>query len=209
MIKKIPAIIDDLIIRPLASYKFDQTYNINTRGEIGHELLDAQDQQSLAAATYYQAVPMAYLDIVFELLADDTLERHFVDLGCGKGRACFYACQKYQRVTGIDFSPSLIATAKQNLQSFSGTIKGQVQFVLQDAAMFDLPDEPALVYLYNPFDERILKKFLTRNMRHFFKHNSIIVYVNDICHDLLIQHGFARVIKYQARKGISIYWWHQ
>lgn len=206
--KKLRTIIDDFIIRPIASYKFDKIYHISTSGEIGRELLNADNQASLSHATYYQAVPMEYLDILFELLQDDSSENHFIDIGCGKGRACFYATQKYQRITGIDFSPNLIADAQKNLQAFSGTIKGEIKFELRDASLYDLPDEPSLVYLYNPFNEYILRKFITRNMEHFAKHQSRIAYVNDVCHDLLIRCGFTREMKYNARRGISIYSYH-
>lgn len=203
--KKLWAVVDDFIIRPLASYKFDKAYNISTSGEIGRELLGALDKNSLSHAAYYQAIPMEYLNILFDLLQNDSPENHFIDIGCGKGRACFYACQKYKHVTGIDFSPKLIADAQKNLQVFSGAIKGEIKFELRDASLFDLPDEPSLVYLYNPFDEYILRKFITRNMGHFLKHKSRIAYVNDVCHDLLIKCGFSREMKYSARRGISIY----
>lgn len=203
--KRLMILIADFIIRPLASYRFDKAYNISTSGEIGREFLGALDKNSLRHATYYQAVPMEYLNILFDLLQGDSSQIHFVDIGCGKGRACFYACQKYKRVTGIDFSPSLIADAQKNLQVFSGAIKGEIKFELRDASLYDLPDEPALVYFYNPFDEYILRKFITRNIEHFLKHKSRIAYVNDVCHDLLIKCGFTREMKYSARKGISIY----
>jgi len=203
--KKLWTLIEDFMVRPFTSYKFDKTYNISTSGEIGRELLGAGDKNSMSHATYYQAVPMEYLDILFDLLQGDSSQVHFVDIGCGKGRACFYACQKYKNVTGIDFSPSLIADAQKNLQAFSGAIKGQINFELKDASLYDLPDEPALVYLYNPFDEYILRKFIIRNIEHFTKHKSRIAYVNDVCHDLLIKCGFTREMKYNARRGISIY----
>ncbi len=203
--KKPWLIIDDFIIRPIASYKFDKVYNVSTSGEIDPSLLDADDKVSLMHAASYQAVPIKYLKILFNLLRNDSPETHFIDIGCGKGRACFYACQKYKRVTGIDFSQNLIVEAQKNLRSFSGDIKGEVAFELGDASVYDLPDEPSLIYLYNPFDDYILRKFIKRNMGHFLKHKSKIAYVNAVCHDFLIECGFTREVKYNARRGISIY----
>ncbi|CAL7960171.1 hypothetical protein GAMM_140013 [Gammaproteobacteria bacterium] len=110
-------IIDDFIIRPIASYKFDKVYNISTSGEVEHTLLNADDKISLYHATSYQAVPIKYLNILFDLLRDDSPENHFIDIGCGKGRACFYACRKYKRITGIDFSQNLVTDAQKNLKS--------------------------------------------------------------------------------------------
>lgn len=203
---KIPwLMIDDLIIRPIAGYKFDKKYNISTRGEIEHKLLDACNKTNLHHATYYQAVPIEYLDILFNLLQDDSPETHFVDIGCGKGRACFYACRKYKQITGIDFSPNLIADAQKNLKSFSGTIKGKITFELKEASLYDLPNKPSLVYLYNPFDECVLRKFIQKNINNFLKHKSRIAYVNDVCHDSLIKYGFTREAQYNGRRRISIY----
>ncbi|MEI8055657.1 MAG: class I SAM-dependent methyltransferase [bacterium] len=205
LIKNPWSIIDDFIIRPIVSYKFDKTYNISTSGEIEHKLLKAHDEISLYHATSYQAVPIIYLDVLFDLLQNYSPETHFIDIGCGKGRACFYACQKYKRVTGIDFSQNLVEDAQKNLKSFSGIIKGEITFELRDASLYDLPNEPSLIYLYNPFDEYILRKFIKRNMNHFLKYKSRIAYVNDVCHDLLVEHGFTRTVKYNARRRISIY----
>jgi len=99
----------------------------------------------------------------------------------------------------------LIADAQKNLKSFSGVINGEITFELKDASLYDLPNEPSLIYLYNPFDEYILRKFIKRNINHFLKHRSRIAYVNDVCHDLLVECGFTREIKYNAGRGISIY----
>ncbi|MBU0744817.1 MAG: class I SAM-dependent methyltransferase [Gammaproteobacteria bacterium] len=200
---KIPyQIINNFIIRPFISFRFDKTYNIDTRSSAS---INCDDKIALSHATYYQAVPIKYLEILFDLLQHDSPYTHFIDIGCGKGRACFYASQKYKQVTGIDFSKNLIANAQENLKSYSGTINGKIIFELRDASLYDLPNETSLIYLYNPFDEYVLRKFIKRNMGHFLNYKSRIAYINDVCHDFLIKCGFTREFKHNAERGISIY----
>ena len=89
-----------------------------------------------------------YLDFIFRKLRKRSTEEYFIDIGCGKGRACFYASRKYPRLIGIDFSPSLIRAAQENLKAFRGA-KGNISFMVRDARIFDLPESGSLVYLFN------------------------------------------------------------
>ena len=42
--------------------------------------------------------------------------RLFLDIGAGKGKACFYASPRFERVIGVEYSALLVDAAKANLR---------------------------------------------------------------------------------------------
>jgi SAM-dependent methyltransferase len=184
---------------------FDLANGISTGIEVRNASLGALDRDSQNHATHYQAVPIDSLDMAFAYLARKPKgELHFVDIGCGKGRASFYASNHFERVTGIDFSPRLIDAANVNRFTFSGN-HDRIKFEIGDARRFNLPDERCVVYLFHPFDCYIFKDFLDRNVEHFKKHRSRIVYVNHVCRELLLSSRFRMMFKTKNDNGISVY----
>lgn len=69
-----------------------------------------------------------------------------------------------------------------------------------DAAAFILPKAINLVFIFNPFDQVILKKFISINLEHFKTHQSVIAYANDVHKATLATFGFQVVFRNQTRK---------
>ncbi|WP_161603800.1 class I SAM-dependent methyltransferase [Noviherbaspirillum massiliense] len=189
--------------RYLRAYWFDKKNHINTRSNVTRSLLDPINIHSLLHSTYYQPVPLSYLETLFSNL-DEPPDTCFVDIGCGKGLACFYAAQRFKRVVGIDFSEKLIEQARQNNKSFVNSNGSSISFELRDARIYRLPEMASIVYLYNPFDHHILRDFLRANINHFVKHQSRIAYINDVCRDVLLEFGFQQDYR-NPLDGIGIY----
>lgn len=84
----------------------------------------------------------------------------FVDLGSGLGRALLLAAQfPFQRIVGVELSEELERVAQDNLRRFRSPRRcARIESIVGDAAAFELPDTPLVVYLYNPFDEPILAR---------------------------------------------------
>jgi SAM-dependent methyltransferase len=177
--------------RLLTGYLFDKNNRIYTRSEVATSELYPGNDELLSHCFQYQAVPLSSLKLVFDSL-QATEAKHFVDIGCGRGRACFYAANKrnFTRITGVDLSELLINQANRNLRSFINRTTCKISFQHKDAREFLLPEEKCVVFLYNPFDEHIFRDFLIINMNHFRKYGSRIAYVNDCCRWLLAELGF-------------------
>ena len=127
---------------------------------------------------------------------------HFIDIGCGKGKQCIYA-KKYfniNSIVGIDFSKELIDIANQNLSNLNYK---NINFFVADAIEWKLPDEYCIVFLYNPFNEVILEKFILNNFNHFKDHKSIVCYANDMHRKILTNFGFETT--YRDHEHNSIY----
>jgi predicted RNA methylase len=78
----------------------------------------------------------------------------FVDIGCGKGRLLLLAARYgFRRVIGIEVDPRLVEIARANIRAFLATSPSpaNVEVIDADAANYDFPVEPAVVFMYNPF----------------------------------------------------------
>ncbi len=192
------------LIKRAREWLFDYITGVETRTTVDHEKLDSVDGLYLHNARTYQPCRLSNLKMSIKYIVKTyNGSCHFVDVGCGKGRACFFAARYFPKITGIDFSPTLIETAKTNLRNFTGD-RQKIEFLVRNAASFHLPDERCVLFLYNPFDEVVLGKFLRLNYRHFSRYHSIIIYVNDVCSELLLSAGFLRSYKFKHR-AVSIY----
>jgi SAM-dependent methyltransferase len=85
----------------------------------------------------------------------------FVDIGCGKGRVlCCAARTAVGRVVGIEVNDGLAKQARTNLRKLRGR-RAPGEVLSMFAENFDYADA-SVIYLYNPFDETILRKTLAR-----------------------------------------------
>ena len=177
---------------------FDLRHGIDTGG-----VLPASSTDGPAAlhATSYQAVWTRNLRVLLREAARLARPRLFVDIGAGKGKACIYAARRFERVVGVEYAQPLVEAARRNQQRARC---GNVEFVLADATGYDLPDEPALVFLFNPFDAHVLARFLARNRAHFERHGSVLAYANDV-HRVAVEAAGLRCVFRDATRGISLW----
>src|SRR5262249_58587141 len=95
-------------------------------------------------------------------------QRVFVDLGCGKGRTLLLAAElPFERIVGVEISGRLAAVARRNAEHWSRSRPGRppIDVVEADAAVFELPPEPLLLYLFNPFGPETLGPVLDALVR--------------------------------------------
>jgi SAM-dependent methyltransferase len=122
----------------------------------------------------YQAVDPERFDEAMANLPINFQEFTFVDMGCGKGRALIMACEKgFRRVIGVEFSAALVDFAQRNLDTLGFL---HVELVTGDAAEFIFPDEPLVLFLYNPFGASVLEVVLD----HLAERSAYLVYVSPL-----------------------------
>jgi SAM-dependent methyltransferase len=118
----------------------------------------------------YKPISAEVFENVLAYLPIKPAEYTFIDLGAGKGRALILAAEKgFRRVIGVEFSAELCVIARCNITATSGT----AEVVCQSAREFSFPEEPAVVFLYNPFSPEILNDVL----KHVHA-ESYLAYVN-------------------------------
>lgn len=102
----------------------------------------------------------------------------FIDVGAGKGRALLLATEfGFRRIVGVEILPELIEVAHENIRKFErGGAHSTFELIAEDAANFIFPDEPAVVFLFNPVPQATLRKLLG-NLELSLRRNPRPVYV--------------------------------
>lgn len=149
-----------------ADYDWDHRVN-TTSGAVGWR------ERLLGSFTsgYQPTDPPAFHEMLATLQQSADLdfgEFTFIDLGSGKGRTLLMASDyPFRRIVGVELLPALHRIAQQNLTQYKSD--SQECFVLEsicsDAASFNFPAGPLLIYLFNPFPESVLRRMLA-NLRH-------------------------------------------
>jgi SAM-dependent methyltransferase len=188
----------------LCEIKGEKKYNITTTG--ADELKSLQKKGiEIDHATIYMPVSYDLLEEIFEQIKN-TGHKHFLDIGCGKGRAlCAAAQHGFSKVTGIDFSKEFCNAAEKNLsitkQKFTPI---EYKVINNDAFYFEIPDDVDCIFMFNPFDE-IIMSGVAENILESFEINPRIItliYVNPIYKEELLEIGFKEV--YHTQKMIYL-----
>lgn len=104
----------------------------------------------------------------------------FIDYGSGKGQALMSAAKyPFKQIIGVEFSPELHQLAEQNLVEFRAghPYAPAVKLLNMDAAEFDLPNSPCVLYFYNPFDEFLMQKIINKVHEHHQRTSSPVYFL--------------------------------
>lgn len=149
--------------RSLQQWAFDRIHGTDTAGIVPVGT-DALADASTDASHRYEATPRSTFRAMMDGLGDPT-DFTFVDVGSGKGAVLLYAsAYRFRRIVGIEVAPALHAIAAANIVAFGSRRQrcDDITSVCTDALAWDLPDEPMVVHLYNPFPPAVLGRFLER-----------------------------------------------
>jgi len=116
----------------------------------------------------------------------------FIDLGSGKGRTLLMASDyPFRSILGVELLSALHQSAQENLSKYRG--ESQKCFALEsicaDATQFPFPDEPIVLYLFNPFPESGLRRMIA-NLERSLKAHPRVVYV--LYHNPLLEQVLSR-----------------
>ncbi len=118
----------------------DQFYHDAAFKALDQELLSGPNPYTSAQVFPYGETPLRALYAIAQAV-DLKPTDHFVDLGCGRGRAVFFLSHFFGcRATGIDLTPSFIHKAQRLANK-------NVTFLCQDFTTYDF-QEATCVYLY-------------------------------------------------------------
>ena len=175
--------------------KGEKKYGINTTG--ADELKKQEDKGiDITHATIYMPVSYSLLEEIFQQLPALT-RNHFLDIGCGKGRAlCMAARLGFKKVTGIDFSKELCDAAKENLTVTKQKIPSlHFEIINNDAFYFEIPDDVDCIFFFNPFDEIIMSAVTNNILTSLQSHprKIRIIYVNPLYKELFTKAGFKEI----------------
>lgn len=96
----------------------------------------------------------------------------FIDLGSGKGRTLLMASEyPFTRVVGVELIAELHRAAEENIRDYRSPTQrcAQIESFIADAREFELPEEPLVLYLFNPLPESALSDALQRLEKSLIK----------------------------------------
>jgi SAM-dependent methyltransferase len=138
--------------------RFDRKTGLETRGRIDHPETLAE-RPEFEHAVWYEGTTPRRFRWLREALPIERSQFTFVDLGCGKGKALLLAADLgFRRVVGIDFSPELAAAARENVARLGELGPATAEVVTGDAGAYELPPEPLVIYMFNPFGAVIVAR---------------------------------------------------
>jgi hypothetical protein len=144
---------------------------------------------------YYCKLMLDWIDII-------DYEYQFIDIGSGKGKICFEVARDwhFSEVVGVEYESRLVEAANKNKK----LLDSNVAFVWSDASKYLLPDGKNIVYIFNSFNDVILKKFIDNNKESLRKNKSIILYAQNIHRTVFLNNG-ARALYEDLNRRQSIF----
>jgi SAM-dependent methyltransferase len=137
----------------------------------------------LLNSIYQPIPPQQFREIMSALSAHlppdtDFSQFTFIDIGAGKGRALLLASEfAFRRIIGVELLPELVEIARENAREFERRgMRCGIELVCEDAINFNFPDEPIVVFLFNPLPRAALQT-LIQNLERSLHQNPRPVYV--------------------------------
>jgi hypothetical protein len=112
----------------------------------------------------------------------------FIDFGSGKGRTLLMASDyAFRSILGVELLPELHRIAQKNLSRYKSESQKcfATHSICADAAKFVFPLEPIVLYLFNPFPEKGLRRAIA-NLETSLRGCQRKVYV--LYHNPLLEH---------------------
>tara|TARA_A100001035_G_scaffold277680_1_gene274984 strand:+ start:515 stop:1141 length:627 start_codon:yes stop_codon:yes gene_type:complete len=145
-------------------------------------------------STAFQVVWFKNIDRLIKMLPSniDFSEYSLLDVGSGSGISTLYFLENYQFKSyfGFDKSKYLICNAKKNKEIFfkDKNVSLKIEFEICDATNFKIK-EKSIVFMFNPFGLKTMKKFFFNNLNFLKKSSSYLLYANDLCISSLANYG--------------------
>ena len=194
----------------LQELRGERKYGLDTTAAIHLTQLELKGNQ-LKHATEYMPVNYFTLEALLQRIPEQHKEGTFLDIGCGKGRAmCVAAAFGYKHVEGIDFAKQLIDAAEQNLQQIKKRYPHtRYNLAWADVQELHIDEQVNTIFLFNPFDELLVKQVIVKINRSLEKHprRLLVLYCTPSHEHLFFDEGFDvlfRIKKFDYWEGVIL-----
>jgi SAM-dependent methyltransferase len=145
---------------------FDATHGTRTGGI--EEIYDFEivGENARYGQTHIATDPNEFAGMMDEIGVDFS-SFTFVDLGSGRGRALILAAAyPFRRIIGVEFALELHRAAQENIALVieHGLAASQIELVHGDALNYRPPNDPLIIYLFNPFSSTAVRQVATSIM---------------------------------------------
>jgi predicted RNA methylase len=145
----------------LSDREFDRERWVDTAAWVRVPELDTASPNRGFAVRYQPSSVAEFLHLMAKLPVDPS-DFVLVDYGAGKGRVLILGAELgFRRVVGVEFAARLVGIARENLRRL-GIGGDRAELVHADAAEFEPPGGPLVLYFFNPFGTEVLRPVLAR-----------------------------------------------
>jgi SAM-dependent methyltransferase len=140
---------------------------------------------------YQPTEPAAFHEMLDGLQREtglDFREFTFIDLGSGKGRTLLMASDyPFRRIVGVELLPALHRIARENIGLYKNAVQKcfALESICADANDFSFPDEPMVVYMFNPLPESGMRR-VCANLEQSLRARPRAVFV--LYHNPMLEH---------------------
>jgi len=154
----------------------------------------------------YQSTHFYYFFLAIKHLPYNYNQMRFIDLGSGKGDAILMAVNfDFHKIIGIEFVPELCQVCRKNIQNkLSEEQQQKITILNKDVVEYTFKDLPTIIFLFNPFDEKILRIVLENINKSIDKSDVIIIYINPVHINLLYQFNYKKVYAHNSKRKLEL-----
>jgi SAM-dependent methyltransferase len=172
---------------------YDFKFGISTMREKQLKNLTIESENKIQGEKYQ---PSSYykLNKVIKHFSINLEHECILDLGCGKARFLFFAAvHGARKAIGVEFAKEIFEIANSNKVKFlkkNSNIKTDIKIVLSDVVDYVIDDEVTIVFLFNPFKEKVTGKII-ENINNSLIRNPRkiqIIYLNPVHAALFDKH---------------------
>lgn len=145
--------------------RWDRVNDVDTAGSIRLDSLDVVGPNRSKGNECVCTSPKSF-DFIMRNLPAELEAYTFIDIGSGKSRTLLLASHyPFGAIVGVEFARELVAIAARNLSTYANPRQKcrNLSVVEADAAAYEFPETPLVVYFYNPFSKDVFDTVL-RNL---------------------------------------------
>jgi SAM-dependent methyltransferase len=196
-----PVLTLKVAVNVLADLSFDWKHGTDTMKWVDVNSFETASRNKSRAVPYQATKARPFAKLVKELRLPT--EGAFVDLGCGKGRVLLIASRLgYNRVVGVEFCAHLCRHARENVDRFRARYPAcsPIDVIESDVALYRFAGDESVLFIYNPFDEVVVKQMMDNigNSVRKMPRDIWLIYNTPIQHATIQREGnFGRCEQYE------------
>ena len=136
---------------------WDRRHGVDTAGSIQLGALNVVGPHRAMGNEAVCTSPKTF-DFIMRSLPSNLHDHTFIDIGSGKSRTLLLASRyPFAEIIGVEFARELVDIARSNIEHFRDPSQRcrALSVVDADAAAYDFPEAPLVVYFYNPFSKDV------------------------------------------------------
>jgi len=183
----------------------EKKYGIRTTGH--DNLWGAISAEDRTHVSIYEPLNYYTSSRLLNYLQPADFSTAFLDAGCGKGRLLAMAASYgFTEIYGIDICKKLCDSAVQICQGIQQKTPG-TSIVIEwgDARHYRIPDSVGVIFLFNPFDEVVMRDFIQRVFESLARRNRPLklLYANPQCKQQWLDAGFEETESFTRLKYLQ------